>query len=95
MSGTVHRFGDDVSTDHITSGRHRFLAKDMSALAAHCLEDLHPGFAARVRPKSGCRNAGRLSRTLRRDGCETGSFAFFRSPARRARRMIQKMRMKA
>jgi 3-isopropylmalate/(R)-2-methylmalate dehydratase small subunit len=50
VSGTVHRFGDDVSTDHITSGRHRFLAKDMKALAAHCLEDLDPGFAARVQP---------------------------------------------
>jgi len=48
--GVVHRFGDDVSTDHITSGRHRFLAKDIHALAAHCLEDLDPGFAGRVRP---------------------------------------------
>jgi 3-isopropylmalate/(R)-2-methylmalate dehydratase small subunit len=48
--GLVHRFGDDVSTDHITSGRHRFLAKDMAALAAHCLEDLDPEFARRVRP---------------------------------------------
>jgi 3-isopropylmalate/(R)-2-methylmalate dehydratase small subunit len=48
--GVAHRFGEDVSTDHITSGRHRFLAKDLKALAAHCLEDLDPGFAARVRP---------------------------------------------
>ena len=48
--GVAHRFGDDVSTDHITSGRHRFLAKDLKALAAHCLEDMDPGFAARVRP---------------------------------------------
>lgn len=48
--GIVHRFGDDVSTDHITSGRHRFLAKDMAALAAHCLEDLDPEFVRRVRP---------------------------------------------
>jgi 3-isopropylmalate/(R)-2-methylmalate dehydratase small subunit len=48
--GVVHRFEDDVSTDHITSGRHRFLAKDLAALAAHCLEDLDPEFAGRVRP---------------------------------------------
>jgi 3-isopropylmalate/(R)-2-methylmalate dehydratase small subunit len=48
--GTVHRFGDDLSTDHITSGRHRFLAKDIAALAAHCLEDVDPEFARRVRP---------------------------------------------
>ena len=47
-AGLVHRFGDDVSTDHITSGRHRFLAKDIAALAAHCLEDLDPEFARRV-----------------------------------------------
>jgi 3-isopropylmalate/(R)-2-methylmalate dehydratase small subunit len=49
-AGLVHRFGDDVSTDHITSGRHRFLAKDIAALAAHCLEDLDPDFARRVQP---------------------------------------------
>jgi len=49
-AGLVHRFGDDVSTDHITSGRHRFLAKDIAALAAHCLEDLDPEFARRVQP---------------------------------------------
>jgi 3-isopropylmalate/(R)-2-methylmalate dehydratase small subunit len=48
--GTAHRFGDDVSTDHITSGRHRFLARDLKALAAHCLEDLDPAFAARAQP---------------------------------------------
>jgi 3-isopropylmalate/(R)-2-methylmalate dehydratase small subunit len=48
--GIVHRFGDDVSTDHITSGRHRFLASDMAALASHCLEDIDPEFARRVRP---------------------------------------------
>ena len=48
--GVAHRFGDDVSTDHITSGRHRFLARDMAALAAHCLEDVDPEFARRVRP---------------------------------------------
>ena len=48
--GLVHRFGDDVSTDHITSGRHRFLAKDIAALAAHCLEDLDPDFVRRVQP---------------------------------------------
>ena len=48
--GVAHGFGDDVSTDHITSGRHRFLARDLKALAAHCLEDLDPGFAARVQP---------------------------------------------
>ena len=49
-AGLANRFGDDVSTDHITSGRHRFLAKDIAALAAHCLEDLAPGFAAQVHP---------------------------------------------
>jgi 3-isopropylmalate/(R)-2-methylmalate dehydratase small subunit len=50
LDGMAHCFGDDVSTDHITSGRHRFLARDLRALAAHCLEDLDPGFAGRVRP---------------------------------------------
>jgi 3-isopropylmalate/(R)-2-methylmalate dehydratase small subunit len=48
--GSVHRFADDVSTDHITSGRYRFLARDLPALATHCLEDLDPDFARRVQP---------------------------------------------
>lgn len=48
VDGVAHRFGDDVSTDHITSGRYRFLANAMGALAAHCLEDVDPEFAKRV-----------------------------------------------
>lgn len=50
VDGIAHRFGDDVSTDHISSGRYRFLAKNLQALAAHCLEDLDAEFARRVRP---------------------------------------------
>ncbi len=50
VEGVVHRFGDDVSTDHITSGRYRFLANAMGVLAAHCLEDVDPGFVKRVQP---------------------------------------------
>ncbi|MCI0585956.1 MAG: 3-isopropylmalate dehydratase small subunit [Planctomycetes bacterium] len=49
LRGRVHRYGDNVDTDVIIPGRYCNLteAKD---LAAHCLEDLDPGFVKRVQP---------------------------------------------
>lgn len=44
MRGTAHRFGDDVNTDYIISGRHKFKTLDMNELACHVMEDLDPGF---------------------------------------------------
>ena len=48
LRGAVHRYADNVDTDVIIPGRYCNLteAKD---LAAHCLEDLDPGFAKRVK----------------------------------------------
>lgn len=50
MKGTAHRFGDDVNTDYIISGKYKFKTLDMKELASHVMEDLDPGFASRVRP---------------------------------------------
>ncbi len=47
MKGTVHKYGDHVDTDVIIPAR--FLNEpDPQSLAAHCMEDLDPSFAARV-----------------------------------------------
>ena len=49
MKGKAHRFGDDVNTDYIISGRHKFKTLDMNELACHVMEDLDPHFAKRLK----------------------------------------------
>ena len=44
MQGRAHRFGDDVNTDYIIAGRHKFKTLDMDELACHVMEDLDPEF---------------------------------------------------
>lgn len=48
--GKVHRFGDDVNTDYIISGKYKFKTLDMKELARHVMEDLDPEFARKVQP---------------------------------------------
>jgi len=48
MNGKAHRFGDDVNTDYIISGRHKFRTLDMDELACHVMEDLDPEFYSRL-----------------------------------------------
>ncbi len=47
FSGKAWRFGDDVDTDAIIPARH-LSTSDPGALAAHCMEDADPAFAAGV-----------------------------------------------
>ncbi|MDR1210099.1 MAG: 3-isopropylmalate dehydratase small subunit [Clostridiales bacterium] len=48
-AGTVFKYGDDVDTDVIIPARY-LASSDPAALAAHCMEDIDPGFAGAVRP---------------------------------------------
>lgn len=48
MNGKAHRFGGDVNTDYIISGRHKFKTLDMDELACHVMEDLDPEFFSRL-----------------------------------------------
>jgi len=49
QGGRVWKYGDDVDTDVIIPARYLNTA-DPTELARHCLEDLDPTFATRVRP---------------------------------------------
>jgi len=48
LKGKVHKFGNDVNTDYIISGRHKFKTLDMKELAKHVMEDLDPEFYSKI-----------------------------------------------
>ena len=48
FNGRVHKFGNDVNTDYIISGRYKFKTLDMKELAKHVMEDLDPDFYNKV-----------------------------------------------
>lgn len=50
LRGRSHRFGDDINTDYIIAGKYKFKTLDMDELAKHVMEDLDPGFHARLKP---------------------------------------------
>lgn len=49
-TGQAHKFGDNISTDHIISGRLAHLRSNLPELAKHVLEDVDPTFASKVKP---------------------------------------------
>ena len=49
LKGKAFKFGDSISTDHITPGRLAHLRSDLPELAKHVLEDADPTFASRVK----------------------------------------------
>ena len=48
MKGTAIKYGDNIDTDVIIAARY-LNASDGNELAAHCMQDLDPTFAGRVR----------------------------------------------
>jgi 3-isopropylmalate/(R)-2-methylmalate dehydratase small subunit len=50
IRGRIWRFGDGISTDHITPGRYYHLRGNLRALAEHTLEDADPEFAQQAQP---------------------------------------------
>jgi len=50
ISGRAFKFGDNISTDHIISGRFAGLRSHLPELAKHVMEDVDPTFAERVEP---------------------------------------------
>jgi 3-isopropylmalate/(R)-2-methylmalate dehydratase small subunit len=50
LTGRAFKFGDNISTDHITPGRLAHLRSNLPELAKHVMEDADPTFASRVTP---------------------------------------------
>ena len=49
LKGRAFKFGDSISTDHITPGRLAHLRSNLPELAKHVMEDADPTFASRVK----------------------------------------------
>ena len=50
LKGKAWKFGDDISTDHITPGRYYHLRSNMPELAKHIMEDADPEFPEKFKP---------------------------------------------
>ena len=48
LRGNVHKFGDDVNTDLIISGKYKFNTLDMRELSKHVMEDIDPEFHKKI-----------------------------------------------
>lgn len=48
LRGKVHKFGDNINTDYIISGKYKFKTLDMNDLAQHLMEDLDKDFSKKV-----------------------------------------------
>lgn len=48
LYGKVYRFGDNINTDYIISGKYKFKTLDMNELSKHVMEDIRPGFYKEV-----------------------------------------------
>ncbi|MCM8799103.1 MAG: 3-isopropylmalate dehydratase small subunit [Candidatus Omnitrophica bacterium] len=49
MKGKAHKFGDNINTDYIISGRYKFSITDPKELAKHIFEDIVPNFSQKVK----------------------------------------------
>ena len=48
LKGKAFKFGDDINTDLIISGKYKFKTLDMRELAKHVLEDARPNFYGEI-----------------------------------------------
>ncbi len=50
LKGFAYKFGNDINTDLIISGRYKFSITDMNELCKHVFEDIDPGFYKKLKP---------------------------------------------
>tara|TARA_B100000315_G_C14560581_1_gene580353 strand:+ start:893 stop:1396 length:504 start_codon:yes stop_codon:yes gene_type:complete len=58
LKGKVFKFGDNINTDWIISGRYKFKISDMKQLSQYLMEDIRPGFYKELIPKKSIIVAG-------------------------------------
>lgn len=50
MTGTAHKFGDDINTDYIIPGKYLMKVTDDDELASHAMEGVDPDFRDKAEP---------------------------------------------
>jgi 3-isopropylmalate/(R)-2-methylmalate dehydratase small subunit len=58
IQAKAFKFGDDINTDYIISGKYKFKSNDMDDMAHHAMEELDPNYYERVSPEGGILVAG-------------------------------------
>ncbi|HEY3318421.1 MAG TPA: 3-isopropylmalate dehydratase [Coriobacteriia bacterium] len=53
------KYGDDINTDYVISGKYKFKSNDMEAMAIHAMEELDPAYYEKVKPNGGLLVAGK------------------------------------
>ena len=59
ITAKAFKYGDDINTDYIISGKYKFKSADMEAMAVHAMEDLDPEYYQKVKPAGGFLVAGK------------------------------------
>ncbi len=59
LRAKAFKYGDDINTDYIISGKYKFKSADMEAMAVHAMEDLDPDYHAKVSASGGFLVAGK------------------------------------
>ncbi|MCE5191306.1 MAG: 3-isopropylmalate dehydratase [Actinomycetia bacterium] len=58
VSARAFKYGDNINTDYIISGKYKFKSADMEAMAVHAMEELDPHYYEKVKPEGGFLVAG-------------------------------------
>ncbi len=58
LRAKAFKYGDDINTDYIISGKYKFKSADMEAMAVHAMEELDPNYYEKVKPDGGFLVAG-------------------------------------
>lgn len=59
LTAKTFKYGDDINTDYIISGKYKFKSNDMEVMAHHAMEELDPDYYAKVKPEGGFLVAGK------------------------------------
>lgn len=58
ITARAFKYGDDINTDYIISGKYKFKSNDMEAMAVHAMEDLDAEYYTKMKPNGGFLVAG-------------------------------------
>ncbi|MCL2379518.1 MAG: 3-isopropylmalate dehydratase [Coriobacteriia bacterium] len=58
LKAKAFKYGDDINTDYIISGKYKFKSNDMQEMAVHAMEELDPDYYDKVSPNGGFLIAG-------------------------------------